>query len=172
MAFTKITYLICYDDHRSFTEDIRKRFNDPSKYKVESFHSLDEFADHIMKIADNKSCKVALIGVPDNMEHYEAIGKLIYEISKPDPDTGIILIAAPEKMEEVKKIIEFNIDAYIPGNANAILRIHNAVKKLISEYNIDVYRKRRNTWLYILGIFLIICIFLVVIAYFKLPIYF
>jgi hypothetical protein len=91
---------------------------------------------------------------------------------KPDPNTGIILIVPDERMEEVRKIIRFNIDAYIPRNKNAILRIHNEVKKLISEYNINVYRKRRNISIYILIIFAIISVLAVILAWFKLPGYF
>ena len=169
MAASKITHLICYDDHRSFTEDVRQKFSDTSKYRVESFHTLQEFSDHLMKIADRKSFRVALIGVPDNTGQLETIGKLISEISSPEPDTGIILIAATERMEEIKKVIKFNIDAYISKNSNSILRIHNEVKKLISEYNISVYRKRRNISLYILLIYLIICVVAVIIAYFRPP---
>lgn len=172
MPVNKITNLICYDDHRLFIEDVRKKFSDTSKYRVESFHSQEEFTGHLKKLAKSKSCKVVLIGIPDDMEHFEAIGKLTAEISKPNTDTNIILIAPPGKIEELKKAVKFNIDAYIPRNSNAILRIHNEVKKLISEYNIAIYRKRKYISLYILFIFLIICIVVAVIAYFKLPNYF
>ena len=75
-------------------------------------------------------------------------------------------------MEEVRKAAKFNIDAYIPKNTNAMLRIHNEVKKLISEYNINVYRKRRNISLSILLAFAIITVLAVIIAYFRFPGYF
>ena len=72
------------------------------------------------------------------------------EIKKIDHRTGLILIGPPDKMEEIKKTVKFNIDAFIPKNANSILRIHNTVKKLISEHSIGIFRKRRNISLYVL----------------------
>jgi len=68
--------------------------------------------------------------------------------------------------------MKFNIDAYIPKNANSILRIHNTVKKLISEHNIGIFRKRRNFSFYILLAFLLLSALLIIVAYFKLPEYF
>ncbi|MGA1978203.1 MAG: hypothetical protein ABSG89_10165, partial [Bacteroidales bacterium] len=52
------------------------------------------------------------------------------------------------------KIIKFNIDSYIIRNTNMILRLHNAVKKIISEHSIVLYKKRRNFALYVLSGFL------------------
>ena len=172
MNSTKTAHLICYDDHRVITEDLRKRFSDPAKYKVESFHSRPDFTDALRKLAENRSCKVALIVVPETQDQLDAIGKMTDEISKINPDTGIILIVPADKMEEVRKIIKFNIDAYIKKNSNAILRIHNEVKKLVSEHNINIYRKRRNLSFYILIGFVILAALTILIAYFKLPIYF
>jgi len=172
MSRTKITHLVCYDDHRTYTDDVRKRFSDDTKYRVESFHSRQEFTGHFWKMTENKSCKVAIIAVPDSAEQIEAIEKLTMDVLKPDPNTGIILIVPDERMEEVRKIIRFNIDAYIPKNTNAMLRIHNEVKKLISEYKINVYRKRRNISIYVLLVFAIISALAVILAWFKFPMYF
>lgn len=167
-----MTYLICYDDHRSFTEDIRKRFSDTSRYTVVSFHLRDEFIEHCREEKENISCKVAIIGVPEAVENFESIGEMTMEIQRLDPKTGLILIVQPDKLEEVKKIIKFNIDAYIPKNANTILRIHNTVKKLISEHNIAIFRKRRNFSLYLLLVFILISALIILLAYFRLPQYF
>ena len=172
MSVTKKTYLICYDDRRTFTEDLRKKFSDASKYSVESFHSIGEFADHLKKMTDKKSFRVAIIGIPDAAEQHEIIEKLTTEISRAGTDTGIILLVAPNRMDEIKKVIKFNIDAYIPKNANSILRIHNEVKKLMSEYNINIFRKRRNVSLYVLIIFIFLCLLAILIAYLRLPGYF
>jgi len=134
-----MTYLICYDDHRTFTEDVKKRFSDTSRYVVVSFHTKQDFLEHLRKEADNSSCKVAIIGVPDAVEQFETIDGLTQEIKKTDQKTGIILLVPGDKMDELKKTLKFNIDAYIPRNSNSILRIHNTVKKLFSEHNITTY---------------------------------
>ena len=167
-----MTYLICYDDHRTFTEDVRKRFSDTSRYIVVSFHTKQEFLEHLEKEADNGSCKVTIIGVPDAVEQFEIIDNLTQEVMKTDPRTGIILLIPADKMDELKKTIRFNIDAYIPRNTNSILRIHNTVKKLFSEHNITVYRKKRNVSLLVLLTFLLLVIVLIIVAYFRFPEYF
>jgi hypothetical protein len=141
MPGTKLTYLICFDDHRTFT-------------------------------GDKSSCKVGIIGVPDNREQFETIGTLAQEIKKIDPGSGILLLVSVDRMDDLKKAVRYNIDAYIPRNTNTILRIHNTVKKLISEHSISVFRKKRNFSLYVLLAFLILCGLLILIAYLKLPQYF
>ena len=172
MSRTKTAQLICFDDHRIITEDMIKRFSDLSKYKVESSHNRQDFISTLEKLADSKSCKVALIVLTDSQEQIAETAKMTYEISKINQDTGIILIVPSGKMEEVRKSIKYNIDAYIIKNPNAILRIHNEVKKLVSEYNINIYRKRRNLSLSILAVSIFITLLAVVVAYFRLPMYF
>jgi DNA-binding NarL/FixJ family response regulator len=172
MAGIKMTYLLCYDDHRSFTEDIRKRFSDSTRYKVESFHNVQDFMDNCSREKEKISCKVAIIGVPDAREQFEMVEGMTMDIKKLDPSTGLILLVPPDKMDDLKKAVRFNIDAYIPRNANSILRIHNAVKKLISEQSIHVFRRRRNFSFYVLlGFFLLVGL-LILIAWIRLPQYF
>jgi flavoprotein len=108
----------------------------------------------------------------DSKEQLEMICQLAIEVKKIDRQTGIILIGSSEKMEEIKKYVKLNIDAYIPKNANSILRIHNTVKKLISEHGIRIIRKRRNISIYLLLGFLLLSVILILVAYFRLPQYF
>jgi DNA-binding NarL/FixJ family response regulator len=172
MSGIKMTSLICFDDHRSFTDEIRKRFSDPARYNVTSFVSRLEFIDYCKNVKENYACKVAIIGVPDAKEQLAMIEEFTMEVKKVDPKTGLILIAAEDKMEDVKKTINFNIDAYVPRNTNSVLRIHNTVKKLISEHSINYYRKKRNTSLYILLAFFVIAIGALLFAFFRFPGYF
>jgi DNA-binding NarL/FixJ family response regulator len=172
MAGIKMTYLICYDDHRNFTEDIRKRFTDTSRYQVESYHNMQEFLDACSIDKGKSACKVAIIGVPEAKEQFEIIDEMTISIKKADPTAGLILLIPPDKVDELKKAVRFNIDAYIPRNANSILRIHNAVKKLISEQSIAIFRKRRNFSFYVLIGFLVLAGLLILIAWLRLPKYF
>jgi hypothetical protein len=172
MAKTIMTHLLCYDDHRSFTEDVKKRFTDTSRYQVDSFLTFQDFIARCEREKENNSCKVAIIGVPDAPDQFEMIEKFTADIRKTDSRTGLILLGPPDKMEELKKIVRFNIDAYIPKNSNAILRIHNTVKKLISVHNILIFRKRRNLSLYVLLVFLLLSGILIIITRFRFPEYF
>ena len=167
-----MTYLVCYDDHRSFTEDIRKRFSDPARYQVESYHNVQDFMDRCRKDEDKSTCKVAIIGVPDAKEQFEMVAGMTLDIKKADPATGLVLIVAPDKMDEIRKAVRFNIDAYIPRSSNTILRLHNAVKKLISEQNIVIFRRKRNFALFVLLGFVLLSALLILIAWLKLPQYF
>jgi DNA-binding NarL/FixJ family response regulator len=167
-----LTTLLCYDDHRTFTEDVRKRFSDSTQYEVVSFHTKQELLNQCNKESDNSSCKVAIIGVPDTKEQFQAIDEMTMEIKRIDPRTGLILLVQGDKMEDLKKVVRFNIDAYIPRNANTILRLHNAVKKIISEHSIDIFKKRRNLSLWFLFGFLILSALAILIAYFRFPNYF
>lgn len=172
MAGIKMTYLICYDDHRNFSEDIRKRFTDASRYQVESFHNAEDFMNSIRREKPKNSCKVAIIGVPDAKDQFEMIEKLTMDVKRADPSTGLVLLIPPDKMDDLKKAVRFNIDAYVPRNDNSILRIHNAVKKHISEQSILIFRRRRNFSLYILLGFIVLTILLILVTRFRLPQYF
>jgi DNA-binding NarL/FixJ family response regulator len=166
------THIYCYDDHRGFAEDVKKRFSDASKYTVISFPTREQYINHIEQESEHNFCKVAILGLHDTKEQFEMIDRLTMEIKRIDHRTGLILICPPDKTEEIKKTVKYNIDAYIPKNANSILRINNTVKKLISEHSIGVFRKRRNFSLYVLLAFLVLSAMLALIAFYKLPRYF
>jgi hypothetical protein len=172
MAKNIKTHLYCYDDHRGFSEDLRKRFNDTNRYTVLSFQTPEEFIGRINDEKELNFCKVAILGLHETKEQFEMIDNLTIEIKKIDQRTGLILLGPADKMEEIKKSVKFNVDAYVPKNANSVLRIHNTVKKLISEHNIGIFMKRRNLSLYILLGFVLISLLLLLVSYFKLPLYF
>ncbi len=172
MAINPKTHIYCYDDHRAFSEDVKKRFADNARYTVMSYPTTEEFIATLEKERESSFCKVAILGVHDTPDQIQMIDKLTVEIKKIDPLTGLILVVPADKHDEIKKVIKYNIEACIPKNANTILRIHNTVKKLISEHSIGIFRKRRNISLYILTGFIILSAILTAIAYFRLPHYF
>ena len=172
MAKNIKTHLFCYDDHRGFTEDVRKRFTDLSRYTVESFQTQEEFLSSLEAAKEHNFCKVAILGLQDTKEQFEMIDRLAAEVKKIDAKTGLILLGPPDKMEMIRKTVRFNIDAYIPKNANSVLRIHNAVKKLISEHSIGIFRKRSHISIYVLLGFVLISVILILVAWFRLPQYF
>ena len=172
MATVVKTYIFCFDDHRNFSDDVKKRFSDAARYIVTVAHNRDEFLKLFVARKDETFCKVAIIGLHDSKENYEMAEHLINYIKKTDISTGIILLAPPDKIEEVKKTVRVNVDSYIPMNANTVLRIHNTVKKLISEHSLLIFRKKRNFSFYILMIFLALSVVFAVVAWFRLPMFF
>lgn len=172
MAKSIKTHLFCFDDFRSFTEDVKKKFDDHSRYIIDSYQTKEELIRKFKIEKVSQSCKIAILGVHDNREQIEMAEQLVAEIIKTDPDTGIIILCSPEKTEEIKKNLKFNIDSYIPQNGNAILRIHNTVKKLFSEHYMKVYRKRRNRSLLVLLAFVILAGLAILVSFLKFPEYF
>jgi DNA-binding NarL/FixJ family response regulator len=172
MDGTKMTYITCFDEHRSFSEDIRKRFSDATRYSVMSCTSTSDLVKYFQKEAENRSCKIVILGVSDIKSQTAVFEELIAEIKQIDITAGVILLIPPEQVEETKKSIRFNIDAYIPRSVNSVLRIHNAVKKLFSEHNIMIYRHRRNLALYFLLAFILIAVAALVFSVIKYPGYF
>src|SRR5512133_1557748 len=169
MPATIKTSLYCLDAHRSFTEELIKKFDDRERYMIHSFQAHDDLIASLRKEKENKLCKVAIIGVTETKEQNDLTDRLTSEIRQTNPLTGIILIFPPGKMDDVKRNLRFNIDSYIPQNANFVLRVHNFVKKILSEHNIAVHRKRRNMSLLVLFLFLTFSVLLAGIAAFKFP---
>ena len=172
MAKNIKTHIFCYDDHRGFSEDVRKKFTDLTRYTVLSFQTREEFVNSIEQEKEHNNCKVAILALHDTKEQFEMIDHLTMEIKRIDPATGLILLCPPDKVELIKKSVRFNIDAYVPKNGNSILRIHNAVKKLISQHSITIFRKRSNISVYLLAGILLLSIISIIVAYFRFPIYF
>jgi hypothetical protein len=172
MAKSIRTLIFCYDDHRGFSEDVKKRFCDESRYTVASSPTREEFLSHMVHEKEHNFCKVAILGIHDTNEQLEMVEDLTKAILKIDSQTGLILLGPPEKIDVIRKNFKFNIDAFIPKNANSILRIHNTVKKLISEHSLRIFRKRSNFSIFFLLGFFIISVLLLILAYFRLPQYF
>lgn len=166
------TYIFCLDDHRSFSEDVKKRFSDASRYTVSVSHNRDDLLKRLEEEKDKNPCKVVIIGLHDSRENYEMAERLIVEVKKTDVSTGILLLIPPDKIEEAKKTLKINVDSYIPRNSNSVLRIHNTVKKLVSQHNLIIYRKRRTISMYVLLVFILLSAIFAVISYFRLPMYF
>lgn len=166
------TYLYLLDTRRIFTDEIKKKFDDPVRYVNYSFQSANELTGRLKNDREVRSCKIVIIGMHDPGEQTDFTEDLIASIKQADPRTGVILLCPPGKIDEISKNIKFNVDAYLPQNSNYILRVHNSVKKIFSEHSIIIHEKRRNRSLAILFVFIIISILTMVIASIKLPEFF
>jgi hypothetical protein len=166
------TYIFCHDDPRGFTDEVRKFFSEADKCRVISFQTSEELMGLIEKNKERKFSRITIIGVHDTQDHFQTIDKLTIEIKKIDTFNELVLICPPEKMNEIKKSVRFNIGAFIPKNSNSTIRLQNTLKKLISARNVVILRNRRNRSLYLLFAFLFASALTLVILYFLLPWYF
>lgn len=149
MAREQITEILCYDDHKALVntgifEDVRRRFSDSQRYKVLTFSNRDSFLEEIREKKNKAACRVTIFGIHDQEEHVEIINDLMIEVRQADTEAGLIILVSGDKAESIKQLLSINADAYIPKNDNAILRIHNAIKKMISVKNLALCLRRRN----------------------------
>jgi DNA-binding NarL/FixJ family response regulator len=166
------TSIYCFDDHKSFSDDVKKRFSDSARYKVIVTYSKNDLLKFIIDEADTNTCKVVIISIHDSKDNIEIVERLTLEIKDINPDIGIILLAQNDKMEDVKGSIRFNIDSYVPKNDNSILRIHNTIKKLISHRNLAINSRRRKLSFNILLVFVLVSLILLIVSYLILPEFF
>ena len=162
------THIFCYDDYRAYSDEVRKSLADTPRCQVMSFLTTEELLSRIEKDKGRQYCKIAIIGLHENREHFEMVEWLTAEIKKRDRETGLILLGPPEKIDEIKKAIRFNIVAYIPKNANYLLRVSNTVKKFVSEHSIEILRRRRNYSLYLFMLVLLLSLLSVIVIRFIL----
>ena len=83
MTKTDKTHIFCFDDYRSFSEDVKKRFQDTARYKVVSFQTREELLNHLEADKINPFCKIAILGMHDSKEQISLIDKLSVEIKIP-----------------------------------------------------------------------------------------
>ena len=177
MAKDPITQIICLDDHKALVttgilEDVRRRFSDSSRYKVVTFPEKHSFLQMLSEKKERGACRIAIMGIHDDEEHLAMINNLMIGVRQSDPETGLILLVPGDKAESIKQNVSINADAYIPKNDNAILRIHNTVKRIISEKNLAICRKRRNISLMVLSGFLALVVILLLVTFLLLADYF
>jgi len=166
------TYIVCLDDHRNFSEDIKKRFSDSSKYIVSVTHNREDF---LKSLGDEKGpdiFRVAIIGLHDSKDSYEYTGKIIADLKAYDKNAGVLLLAPPDKLDDVRNSLRVGVDSYIPKNANTVLRVHNTVKKLVSEHNLMFYNRRRKISVTIVIALLVLSLFFLLASRLLLPDYF
>lgn len=169
MGRTLKTHLFIYDERKLFTGEIARKFDDPARYEISSFHVGDEFIRSVCMKQDRRSCVIAILGTGEAAEHAVS---MVEKLKSARHIKGIILLCPPDKTDEIRKSASVAIETCIPQNSNSVLRLHNLVKKIFSEHTINIYRIRRNRSAAVLGIFLLLAALLFLGAMARLPQYF
>ncbi|MBM3420646.1 MAG: hypothetical protein FJY11_05870 [Bacteroidetes bacterium] len=142
MVNPEFTYIFCHDEKRNFSVEVRRRFNDAGRYEVIVSTGRHELLNMVKERRAGRLLKVALLpmaGTPDQNDNIRLLAEELRTIS---PDIQIILLVGGESPEEL--VIKSGIRPYswVPLSNNSVLRIHNSVKKLISEETLT--RKSRR----------------------------
>jgi len=173
MAKTNQLHLICYDEHRTYPEEMRKRFADPDKYRISLVVSQKELLKQFEAEKDKSKAKVAVMVLKELNDSHENIESLAREIKRNNPYAGVMLVCPGEKIDGLRNISSsLTFDDIIPKNDNSVLRLHNAVKKYSSAKNLDRMKKHRNISLIVLLIFIFLAVLGLIIARIRYPVYF
>ncbi len=172
MAKTNRTNLICLDQHRSFADDLRMRFSDPLKYNIVNVSSSVDLVKYFENASEKTGINMAVIVIKDRDELSGQPEHLTLVIKRIDPRAGIFIICPGDRIDEIRKRLKFNIDAFVAKNDNANLRLHNAMKRHISSLNLEKRRQRRNTSFVVLVLFVFLAAAAIIFARLKFPHYF
>lgn len=172
MARINQLHIICYDEHRNFPEEMKKRFSDTQKYRISLVVSQKDLIKQFEDEKEKSRPKVVVIVLSEQSDLYGNIESVAVEIRRNNPGAGIMLICPGEKMEVLRKNASLSIYEIIPKNDNSVLRLHNAVKKFISGKSLNKMMKRRNISLIVLLIFILLSALVIIIARIRYPVYF
>lgn len=172
MVDSEFTYLFCLDDKRSYSVEVKRRFNDTSRYMVFVSQSRNELLKLVKEYILRKGYKIAILpyyNIPDLSEPIQVLASEIQRISQ---GLSIVLLVHGESPEETVQKSGISAYSWVPASDNSILRIHNSVKKLISEKSLEVRTRRRNFSFRLMIVIVLISIIGIVAAYLRLPQYF
>ncbi len=172
MVDSEFTYLFCLDDKRSYSVEVKRRFNDASRYMVFVSQSRNELLNLVKEYIPRKGYKIAILpyyNLPDMSEPVQALAKEIQRISQ---GLSIVLLVHGDSPEETVQKSGIEAYSWVPASNNSILRIHNSVKKLISEKSLEVRTRRRKFAFRLFLAVLLVSLFGVVAAYLRFPQYF
>lgn len=142
--------LFCLDDHRSFSDEIRKKFADDHRFQIYSTNNKEEYIKTLSLQQSKLSVIVPIAAIHNNREQIESLNQVFRDPRLEKFFQSVILLVPPEKYEEL--CLETTIPAYsfIPRNTNFMLRLNNTIKKMVSEHNLITQKYARNVFLWIL----------------------
>jgi hypothetical protein len=172
MVNPEYTYLFCLDEKKSYSVEVRRRFNDATRYEVLVSQSRHELLNLVKQYRQARGLKVALLPFADTSDQNEPVKTIAAEIEMVVPDIVIILLVSGEVPEELVAKSGINAYSWVPATNNSVLRIHNSVKKLISEENLTRKIKRKKRVLGVLMASVIAVLLLLLYSRFRFPQYF
>ena len=150
----------------------KRRFNDSTRYEVLASQSRHEFLNMVKQYRSGSSTKVALLPFADTHDQNDPVKTIATEIQAVSEDIIIILLVSGDSPDELVAKSGINPYAWVTATNNSVLRIHNVVKKLISEKNLTMKTKRiRRTGRILVGVIIAALLFLVY-SIFRFPQYF
>lgn len=172
MPHPEFTYLFCLDEKKNYSVEVNRRFDDGTRYEVLVSQSRHEFLNIVKQHRSGSSTKVALLPFADTHDQNDPVKTIAADIRAVSPDIIIILLVSGESPDELVLKSGINPYAWVPATNNSVLRIHNVVKKLISEKTLTLKTTRiRRVGRILVGLIIAALLFLVY-SVFRFPQYF
>ena len=140
-----LTHIYLIDEHRIYLSEITERFQNPLKYVVESYTDIAKLVENIeLSLFPKKNLHLIFMSI-DFEKPEDEIKKMLDYVShiKDRCNNCEIFVLSTKLDDELEnKVRNLGAMAMIQKNENAILRITNFIKGIISERNLEKERKK------------------------------
>ena len=139
-----LTYIYLVDEHRIYLSEITERFQNPLKYNVESYSDIGTLLENLeTSAAGKKNLHMVFMSVDfeKSEEEVKNILDSIPRIKTLRRNCEVFVLSAQKDNSLENKVNNFGARALIQKNENAVLRITNFIKGIISEKNLESKRK-------------------------------
>lgn len=141
-----LTYIHLVDEHRIYLSEISERFENLLKYHVESYSDIATLLENLEKSTTGKKNLHLIFMSVDFEKGEEETEKMLDAIARINNlrKNSEVFVLSSQKDENIEnKVLNAGARALIQKNENAVLRITNFIKGIISEKNLE--KKRTAT---------------------------
>ncbi len=171
-----LTQVYLIDDQKTYFNEIIEEFENPLKYKVNTFTSELSFIKHLESNPVLKT-NLQIVFLSFNADHNQTSDKpevieAFQKIKKIIPFSEVFILSFKVSEELENKLISSGASGLIQKNENAVLRITNKIKGMISEKYLVQKRKVSRISIKLLIGFVLLIVIITAIVYFIYPDYF
>lgn len=167
-----LTHIYLIDEHRIYLSEITERFQNPLKYIVESYSDTSKFFENLESSSSPRKTLHMVFMSVDLEKDDDKTKKILDSISriKSLRSNCEVFILSSQKDEHLEnKVRNFGARALIQKNENAVLRITNYIKGIISEKNLEKERRASIFSIKALFYFILAVAALTLILFFVFP---
>ena len=106
------THIVCLDDHKTFSEEVRNRFSDAEKYIVKITHNREDLMRALNNGKETDIFRIVIMGLSDSRENIEYTDSIISDIKEYNPETAILLITPQDKTEDIRNSMKSKADTF------------------------------------------------------------
>ncbi len=169
-----LSYIFLFDPTRLISDEVRERFNNVHKYRLENFTDLNEVTQSLKKVPRGRKyariCIYVMNGGLAGDNEKKDIDEFYSRIKQIDPEMNVICLVNNRETEKKSGFPPSCIA--VQNNDNAILRITNHILGIISKENLERKYLSAKRSVQTLILFILFTIALAIASYFLFPQYF